>query len=162
MLGSLLSRKGRQPRREGTETVGGRGCSLRVEGSRGWHARVLTWRGSPSASSLIVKGFIAICSPPRSRVTSRAEPVPTPSIAFGGEQGGGLRPTVHSGSHRPPAATKHLKCGWFQLRCALSVITSFCCSLLFSCAQLCNLMDHSAPGFPVLHLLPERAQTHVH
>ena len=26
--------------------------------------------------------------------------------------------------------------GWFRLRCALSVITGFCCSLLFSCAQL--------------------------
>ena len=28
--------------------------------------------------------------------------------------------------------------------------------------QLCNLMDCSMPGFPVLHYLPEFAQTHVH
>ena len=30
------------------------------------------------------------------------------------------------------------------------------------CVQLCNPMDCSAPGFPVLHCLPEFAQTHVH
>ena len=28
--------------------------------------------------------------------------------------------------------------------------------------QLCNPMDCSMPGFPVLHLFPEFAQTHVH
>ena len=27
---------------------------------------------------------------------------------------------------------------------------------------LCNPMDCSTPGFPILHLLPELAQTHVH
>ena len=31
-----------------------------------------------------------------------------------------------------------------------------------SCFQLCNPMDCSTPGFPVLHHLPELAQTHVH
>ena len=35
----------------------------------------------------------------------------------------------------------------------------FSCSL---CLTLCNSMDCSAPGFPVLHHLPELAQTHVH
>ena len=36
--------------------------------------------------------------------------------------------------------------------------------LLFSCSVLwlCNPMDSSMPGFPVLHHLPELAQTHVH
>ena len=37
--------------------------------------------------------------------------------------------------------------------------------LLFShclCPALCNPMDCSTPGFPVLHYLPEFAQTHVH
>ena len=29
------------------------------------------------------------------------------------------------------------------------------------CPTLCNLMDCSMPGFPVLHHLPELAQTHV-
>ena len=30
------------------------------------------------------------------------------------------------------------------------------------CVQLCDPMDCSMPGFPVLHYLPEFAQTHVH
>ena len=30
------------------------------------------------------------------------------------------------------------------------------------CLTLCNPMDFSMPGFPVLHYLPEFAQTHVH
>ena len=31
-----------------------------------------------------------------------------------------------------------------------------------SCPTLCNPMDCNTPGFPVLHHLPEFAQTHVH
>ena len=31
-----------------------------------------------------------------------------------------------------------------------------------SCLTLCGPMDHSMPGFPVLHYLLEFAQTHVH
>ena len=33
---------------------------------------------------------------------------------------------------------------------------------LLSHARLCNPMDRSTPGLPVLHQLPELAQTHVH
>ena len=36
-----------------------------------------------------------------------------------------------------------------------------CCSVAQSCLTLCNLMECSTPGFPVLHHLPEFAQTHV-
>ena len=36
-----------------------------------------------------------------------------------------------------------------------------CCSVAQSCATLCDPMDRSTPGFPVLHCLPEFAQTHV-
>ena len=36
------------------------------------------------------------------------------------------------------------------------------CLVTKSCLTLCNLMDCSMPGFPVLHHLPESAQTHVH
>ena len=42
----------------------------------------------------------------------------------------------------------------------LSVIS--CCSVAKSCPTLCNPMDYSMLGFPVLHYLPEFAQTHVH
>ena len=38
----------------------------------------------------------------------------------------------------------------------------FCCSVAQSCLTLCNPMNCSTPGFPVLHYLPEFAQTHVH
>ena len=31
-----------------------------------------------------------------------------------------------------------------------------------SCPTLCDPMDYTMPGFPVLHQLPELAQTHVH
>ena len=37
-----------------------------------------------------------------------------------------------------------------------------CCSVAKSCPTLCDPKDCSTPGFPVLHLLPEFAQTHVH
>ena len=37
-----------------------------------------------------------------------------------------------------------------------------CCSVARSCPTLCDPMDCSTPGFPVLHHLLELAQTHVH
>ena len=36
-----------------------------------------------------------------------------------------------------------------------------CCSVAQSCLTLCNPIDWSTPGFPVLHYLPGFAQTHV-
>ena len=36
------------------------------------------------------------------------------------------------------------------------------CSVTQSCLTLCDPMDCSTIGFPVLHHLPELAQTHVH
>ena len=36
-----------------------------------------------------------------------------------------------------------------------------CCSVAQSCPTLCDPMDSSTPGFPVLHHLPELVQTHV-
>ena len=35
-------------------------------------------------------------------------------------------------------------------------------SVAQSCLTLCDPMDYSMPGFPVLHQLPELTQTHVH
>ena len=41
--------------------------------------------------------------------------------------------------------------------------SAFCMSLVAqSCPTLCNLMDCSIQGFPVLHYFPELTQTHVH
>jgi len=35
-------------------------------------------------------------------------------------------------------------------------------SVTQSCLTLCNSMNHSTPGLPVYHQLPESTQTHVH
>ena len=35
-------------------------------------------------------------------------------------------------------------------------------SVIQLCPTLCNPMNHSTPGFPVYHQLPEPTQTHVH
>ena len=37
-----------------------------------------------------------------------------------------------------------------------------CCSVTQSWPTLCNCMNFSTPGFPVLHRLPKLAQTHVY
>ena len=39
---------------------------------------------------------------------------------------------------------------------------NFLCSVAQSCPTLCNPMNHSTPGLPVHHQLPEFTQTHVH
>ena len=44
----------------------------------------------------------------------------------------------------------------------LHVVRYCCCSVAQSCPTLCDPMDRSTPGFPVLHHLPELGQTHVH
>ena len=43
-----------------------------------------------------------------------------------------------------------------------SNISYYCFSVAKSCPTLCDLMDCSMPGFPVLHYLPEFAQICVH
>ena len=40
--------------------------------------------------------------------------------------------------------------------------SSFCCSIAKPCLTLCEPMDYSIAGFPVLHYLLEFAQTHVY
>ena len=37
-----------------------------------------------------------------------------------------------------------------------------CCSVTKSYSTLYDPMDRITPGFPVLHYLPEFAQTHIH
>ena len=52
---------------------------------------------------------------------------------------------------------------WVQI-CALSipVCVTCCCSFTKSCLTFCDPMDCSMTNFPVLHHLPEFAQTHGH
>ena len=49
----------------------------------------------------------------------------------------------------------------FSCCCYVCWISGYCCSVAQSCLTLCNPMDCSMPGFPVLDYLPEFAQTHV-
>ena len=51
------------------------------------------------------------------------------------------------------------------LCCTVEISTAnqlhFCCSITKSCPTLCDPVACSTPGLPVLHHLPELAQTHV-
>ena len=49
-----------------------------------------------------------------------------------------------------------------NISCYHYYICICCCSVAKSCLTLCDPMDSSIPGFPVLYHLPEFAQTHVH
>ena len=50
----------------------------------------------------------------------------------------------------------------FFVSWSLSKLCCYCCSVTKLCLTLCNPMDYSTPGFPVLHNLLGLAQTHVH
>ena len=59
--------------------------------------------------------------------------------------------------------TNKLPCSWQKATLQIKTIQgTSCCSFSQLCPPLCNPMDCSMPGFPVLHLLPGFAQTHVH
>ena len=46
--------------------------------------------------------------------------------------------------------------------CFLLCYKFCCCSVTKLCLTLCNSIDYSMPGSPVVHYLLEFAQTHVH
>ena len=60
-----------------------------------------------------------------------------------------------------PARHFDLTTNFYELNSKLEGI-GCCCSVTKSCPAVCNSMDCSTPGFPVLHQLPKLAQTHVH
>ena len=62
----------------------------------------------------------------------------------------------HSVITNYPAVKIHVHpslCRWLEY---------YFCSVTQSCPTVCNPMDCSTPGFPVLHCFPEFAQTYVH
>ena len=68
-------------------------------------------------------------------------------------------------SRHLPAAASSLKFSSSFLWDANLILLFFgfcCCSIAQSCPTLCDPMDCSTPGSPVLHYLPKLAQTHVH
>ena len=55
-----------------------------------------------------------------------------------------------------------LKRQYLNLHPTKSSFQNICCLVTQSCLTLCDPMDCSTAGFPVLHHLPEFTQTHVH
>ena len=51
---------------------------------------------------------------------------------------------------------------WTQGNCGYRGLIINCCSVAQSCLTLCDPVDCSTPGFPVLHYLVEFAQIHVY
>ena len=51
---------------------------------------------------------------------------------------------------------------WAQLPQGMWNPPSCCCSVTKSCPALCNPMDYSVIGFPVLHCLLKFSQIHIH
>ena len=54
---------------------------------------------------------------------------------------------------------------WHKNHIVLEISMAFprrCCSITQSCLTLCNPMDCSTLGFPVLHYLTDFVQTHAH
>ena len=60
--------------------------------------------------------------------------------------------------------TESLDFGNFSGSLPIQMINMCChyCSVAKLCSSLCDSMDYSMPGFPVLRYLPEFAQNHVH
>ena len=94
-------------------------------------------------------------------------------------KGRGWRFSGFFNPHRPPLKSVYPKQGQFtgQWTVKIWLLFSFsggpyctacgmlvpsCSSVTKSCLTLCDSMDCSMPGFPVLHHLPEFAQIHVH
>ena len=52
--------------------------------------------------------------------------------------------------------------GAWQMSPAIRINKGYCCSVAKSCLTLCDPMDCSTPGIPVLHYLPELAKNHIY
>ena len=66
-----------------------------------------------------------------------------------------MKPTLADSSH---SGFLSIGVAWCIFLCIY-----YCCSFAQSCPTLCNpMMDCSTQGSPVLHYLPQFAQTHVH
>ena len=55
-----------------------------------------------------------------------------------------------------------LGCFWPVFSSEFGVVGLVVVLVAQSCLTLCDPMDCSTPGIPVLHYIPELAQTHVH
>ena len=63
---------------------------------------------------------------------------------------------------RPSSALASVRHAHPEFRGLSIVCSAFVVVQSLSCVRLCDPMDYSMSGFPVLHHLPEFTQTHVH
>ena len=103
--------------------------------------------------TLSLSGFLSQRGPRRCRASS----IPNRSLwDFSLEAGPGWYPLREEGCGKVcPSACLYLLC-------SEALTSGCCCSAAKSYPTVCDPMDCSAPGLPVLHPLPELAQTHVH
>ena len=70
------------------------------------------------------------------------------------------------GSSRLGTSAGSLHCGWIRYHLSYQgspqMVSVQFSSVAQSCPTLCDPMNHSMPGLPVHHQLPEFTQTHVH
>ena len=59
--------------------------------------------------------------------------------------------------HRATGEASHIFLTWYKLTGSVQFS-----SITQSCPTLCDPMNHSTPGLPVHHQLPEFTQTHIH
>ena len=69
---------------------------------------------------------------------------------------------IKSPARRESAVRQPVLWGTFPLQLGAGTSRFCCCSVPQACPAFWDHMDCSLPGFPVLHYLPEFAQTHVH
>ena len=79
-----------------------------------------------------------------------------PTLSYPHLSHSALRRSLFSSSNK--CLLKYLPCG----HCTSEYWDYHCCSVVQSRLTLCNPMNWSMPGFPVLHYLSEFARTHVH
>ena len=92
----------------------------------------------------------SICAESRLNLLRDAAPPPLWGLAQGTEEGESFLASQTAHVQRASASLH------FQ------VILSSTLVVVHLCPTLCNPMDYSTPGFPVLHCLPAFTQTHVH
>ena len=71
----------------------------------------------------------------------------------------GVTQMVNGRASKP---AKQLSPSHYPSRAFFLLHTSICCSVAKLCLTLCDPMDGSMPGFPVLHHLPELVQIDIH
>ena len=83
-----------------------------------------------------------------------------------GSEAVSLTPSLHSSRSASPEShsVSHARISSPVSSTLAEPLPDLCCcrAVTKSCLTLCNLMDYSMPGFPVLHRLPEFARTPVH